>query len=245
MKSRTYLIRAIASAAICAMGLAATPAQAIIPVTDVAAIQVLLQQISAWSEQLRSMRSQLGQLQQTYTSMTGARGMEQVLRLSDAARNYLPPDWNALEASISGAAGAYPQLTAAVSAQAAANAILTPADLARFPVSLQGLLTNARQGVAGNQAVTRLAYAHSSDRFASLATLIDRIGATPDAKAIAELQGRIGAEQAMLTNDGIKLAALAQSATAEAAARELAIREQVIASHGAFATRFQPIPPAP
>jgi type IV secretion system protein VirB5 len=99
--------------------------------------------------------------------------------------------------------------------------------------------------VAGNQAVTRLAYAHSSDRFASLATLIERIGATPDAKAIAELQGRIGAEQAMLTNDGIKLAALAQSASAEAAARDLAVREQVIANHGAFASRFQPSPPAP
>lgn len=245
MKTRTYLIRSIAVAAICAMGLAAAPAQAIIPVTDVAAIQVLLQQISAWSEQLRSMRSQLGQLQQTYTSMTGVRGMEQVLKLSDAARNYLPPNWNALEASISGAASAYPTLAAAVRAQAAANAVLTPADLARLPPSLQGLITSARQGVAGDQAVTRLAYGHSSERFASLATLIDRIGSTPDAKAIAELQGRIGAEQAMLTNDGIKLAALAQSASAEAAARELAVREQVIANHGSFATRFQPTPPAP
>jgi len=245
MKTKTCIIRAIASATICALGLAAAPAQAIIPVTDVAAIQVLLQQISAWSEQLRSMRSQLSQLQQTYTSMTGLRGMEQVLPLSDAARNYLPPSWNALEASMAGAAGAYPQLAAAIRAQATANAVLTPADLARFSSSLQGLLTSARQGVAGNQAVTRLAYAHSSDRFASLATLIERIGATPDAKAIAELQGRIGAEQAMLTNDGIKLAALAQSASAEAAARELAVREQVIANHGSFGSRFQPSPPAP
>ena len=66
-----------------------------------------------------------------------------------------------------------------------------------------------------------------------------------DAKAIAELQGRIGAEQAMLANDGLKLAALAQTASAEAAARSLSVREQVVANHGSFAARFQPTPPAP
>jgi type IV secretion system protein VirB5 len=227
------------------MGLAAAPAHAIIPVIDIAAIQTLVQEITAWAEQLRGMQLQLTQMQQTYASMTGLRGMEQVLRVSTAARNYLPPDWSTLEASIAGAATAYPQIAAAVRAQSSANSVLTNADLERFSAPLQALLANQRQGAAGDQTLSRLAYATSSDRFTSLATLIDRIGATPDGKAIAELQGRIEAEQAMLANDGLKLAALAQSSTAEAAARALSVREQVVANHGSFAARFQPTPPAP
>lgn len=245
MRMSRFSIRLAAATALGSLLLAATPAQAIIPVTDVAALEALLQQISAWRQQLASMRAQVSQLQQTYSSMTGLRGMEQVLRLSDSARNYLPPDWSALEASIAGAANAYPQLAAAVRAQLGRNAVLSAADLARLPPTLQALLTDARQGIAGDQAVARLAYGHSSDRFSSLATLIDRIGATPDAKAIAELQGRIGAEQAMLTNDGIKLAALAQTADAETAARELRVREAIVAGHGSFESRLQPSPPAP
>ena len=104
MTKRKFVLRATASVTLCALGLASAPAQAMIPVIDVASLQTLLQQLTAWTEQLRGMQLQLTQLQQTYSSMTGLRGMEQVLRLSDAARNYLPPDWSALEASISGAA---------------------------------------------------------------------------------------------------------------------------------------------
>jgi type IV secretion system protein VirB5 len=232
----------VTMAALCAFGLAADPAQAAMPVVDIAAIRQLLQEVSAWQE-LRGMAQQITQLRQTYAAMTGPRGMEQLLPLSAAARNYLPPDWAALEATLSGARSTYTDLTAAVRAQVDTNAVLAPADLARFSAPLQALLAEERQAVAGGQAITRAAYARSSDRFVSLATLIDRIGATPDAKAIEELQGRIEAEQAMLTNEGLKLAAFAQIAAAECAARDLVRREQVIANHGAFATRFQPTPP--
>ena len=245
MKKSQRLIRAITAAVLCSLGLASSSVQALIPVVDLAALQALIQELVAWSEQLRSMESQLTQMKQTYASMTGVRGMDQLLRLSDATRNYLPPDWQVLESSLSGASAAYPQLAAAVHAQSGANAVLTDADVARFSVQLQAFLLTQRQAVAGSQAVSQLAYARSSDRFALLQTLIDRIGVTPDAKAIAELQGRIGAEQAMLANEELKLSALAQSGTAEASARALALREQIVANHGAFATRFQPTPPAP
>jgi type IV secretion system protein VirB5 len=228
-----------------AVALAATPAQAMIPVIDIGAITQLFMQVQSWTEQLRGMEQQLGQLQQSYSAITGLRGMDQLLRLSDTARNYLPTDWAALQASLSGTAASYPELTAAVRAQSSANAVLTAADVARFPPALQALLAADRQAVAGGQALNRIAYARSSDRFSSLATLIDKIGATPDAKAIEELQGRIQAEQAMLSNEGLKLSSLAQVTSSDASARELARREQVVANHGNFATRFQPHPPAP
>jgi len=191
------------------------------------------------------MQQQITQLQQTYAAMTGSRGMQQLLPISAAARNYLPPDWVTIEATLSGASSAYANLAAAVRMQLSANAVLTSADLARFSAPLQTLLETERQDVAGNQAFSRLAYAQSSDRFTSLQTLISTIGATPDAKSIEELQGRTQAELAMLTDEGLKLAALAQIAAAESAANDLVRREQIVANHGAFASRFQPTPPAP
>jgi len=229
----------------CALLLQAPSASAMIPVIDIAAVEQLLMQLNAWTEQLRGMEQQLGQLRESYGAITGLRGMGQLLPLTAAARNYLPPDWNTLAATLAGAAAGYPDIAAAVRTQSAANAVLAPPELARFSSTLQGMLAADRQAVAGGQALARLAYAHSSDRFSALGTFIDKIGATPDAKAIEELQGRIQAEQTMLANEGLKLTALAQIANSEAAAREQARREQVIANHGNFATRFQPAPPTP
>jgi len=75
--------------------------------------------------------------------------------------------------------------------------------------------------------------------------LIDRIGTAGDAKAIADLQGRIAAEQAMLANESVKLQTLAYSAEATRVSAEVARREAVIRGHGNFSTRFQPALPAP
>jgi type IV secretion system protein VirB5 len=219
-------------------------ANATMPVIDVAAITQLLQQIMAWDEQLQGMRAQLGQLRQTTSALTGGRGMEQLLRVTPAARNYLPNDWAGL-ANIAAAGAGDPALARIARAQKAANAILPAAAVARLPQPLQSLLAGERDAVAAGQTVTRAAYSRSSERFASLTTLIDQIRAAPDAKAIADLQGRIEAEQAMLTNESIKLAALAQITDSERAARELARREVVLQSHGAFGARFQPVPPVP
>ena len=218
---------------------------AAMPVVDIAAVQQLLREITAWNEQLQGMRLQLTQLQQTRAALTGPRGMDQVLPLTPAARNYLPSDWSGVSELIHGGAAADPALAAAARGQLATNAVLSAADLSRLPQVLQSLLANEREAVAAGQALTRAAYSRSSERFVSLTTLIDRIRATPDAKAIAELQGRIEAEEAMLANESVKLGALAQVTETERAARDLIRRESVIHSHGTFGSRFQPVPPVP
>lgn len=220
-------------------------ANAAMPVIDVAAIARLGQEVSAWDEQLQGMRLQLGQLQRTTSALTGSRGMDQLLRQTPAARNYLPADWAGLTAVTGGGGGVDPALARAARAQRDLNAILPAAALARLPPSLQSMLRGERDTIAATQAATRAAYAHSSERFASLSTLIDQIRATPDAKAIAELQSRIEAEQAMLANETAKLAALAQVTDAERGARDLMRRELALQSHGAFGSRFQPVPPVP
>lgn len=219
-------------------------ANATIPVIDVAAIGQLVKQLTAWNQQLQGMKQQLSQLQQTYAALTGPRGMDQLLPLTAAQRNYLPTNLTDL-ASVFAAAAADPSIARLAQMQLDANTILSPMELARLAPALRTALTGERQAVAAAQALTQTAYARSSDRFASLTTLISQIGAASDAKAIAELQGRIGAEQAMLANEAIKLAALAQVSDAERGARELVRRESVLQNHGAFASRFQPAPPVP
>ena len=51
-------------------------ARAGIPVIDVTAVANLIQQIMYWQQQISAMTNQLSQLQQTYNSMTGGRGMD-------------------------------------------------------------------------------------------------------------------------------------------------------------------------
>ena len=89
MKIRTSFV-----AAVVATGayLLATPAEAQFAVIDVAAVNQLVQQMNAWQQQLMSMRMQLLQLEQTRIALTGFRGMDKLLPLTSADRNYLPLD---------------------------------------------------------------------------------------------------------------------------------------------------------
>lgn len=220
-------------------------ANATVPVVDIAALQQLLQQMIAWQQQLRAMQSQLSQLQQTHQALTGGRGMERLLLQTAIDRNYLPPDLAGIGSAANGAAAGYRDLSNAIHDLSATAGRLTATDIERLPSQERSLLASARQTAAENQAVTQLAYAHSSGRFGQLSTLIDKIGATPDLKAIAELQGRIAAEQAMLANEGVKLQSYGYAVNAQRVALDAKTREEIVHGHGSFAARFQPVPPAP
>ena len=220
-------------------------ANATIPVIDLAALSQLLQQMNAWQQQLRGMQSQRTQLQQTNQALTGERGMAQLLLQSAAERNYLPTDLSQLGSLATGAGAGYAGLSNSIRVLSASAGSLSAADIARLPAQSRDLLATARLAAAENQAVTSLAYSRSSDRFSQLSTLISTIGATPDLKAIAELQGRIAAEQAMLANEAVKLQSYAYAADAQRGAIDAKTREEIVHGHGSFASRFQPTPPAP
>ncbi len=224
---------------------AIAPVYASIPVIDIAALQQLLQDTLSWQQQLRAMQSQLTQLQQTRTALTGSRGMERLLPQSAADRNYLPADWAALDGVARGTASGYADLSSRVRGIMKNNARLSDPELARLTNDARTLLVSARDAAATDEALTQVAYERSSARFASLGQLIDRIGGTGDVKAIAELQGRIAAEQAMLANEAVKLQSYGYAADAARAAADVSRREAVVHGHGSFASRFQPTPPAP
>ena len=242
MNKRAGVVAAVSAAVVIGLGVAPA-AHAQMAVIDVAAIKQLVAQINYWKQQIDSMKKELNQLQQTHAALTGPRGMQALLPLNDLQRNYLPKDWAGVAQVLAGQSAQYGALAQAVNATIAQRAVLDGGRLAALGKGERESLLEGRRTSAGLAVMTREAYAQAGARFASLAQLVQAIGTATDAKAIADLQGRIAAEQAMLENEQAKLALLAQMAEAEGQLRAQQTRELVVAGHGSFESRLRPVLP--
>jgi type IV secretion system protein VirB5 len=220
--------------------LAPRPAAAQWAVIDVQAIAQLIQQVQTLQQQLLVAQGQLQQARQSFTAMTGPRGMQSLL--GGINRNYLPTSSGQLAGVFQGSGGAYPALARDAQGAVSANAVLSPAQLATLAPADQAQIIATRRAAALRQSIAQQALANSSARFASLQTLIASIGTAQDQKAILDLQARISAELAMLANEQTKLQILAQALQAQEAANSARQRETALAEQGQFATRFRPSP---
>lgn len=221
--------------------LAAAPAaRAQWAVIDVQAVARLAQEVGVLQQELAAAQSELQQDRLTLQSMTGRRGMAQLL--SGTQRNYLPPDWGTTAALASGTTGTYSALATTVQQLIAAHAILSPAALAALAPDERARLIANRNRIAIGQALFRAALSNASGRFAALQSLIDTIPAATDQKGILDLQARMTAEEAMLQDERAKLATLAGAMRAQAQAAHQQAREAIVANHGQFDTRFRPTP---
>jgi len=209
-------------------------AQAQIPVTDVGAIFQLVTQVQTLAQQLQTAEQNLAQAQQEYQSITGSRGMQNLL--SGTNWNYLPSDWTTLQNTLNGAAGANGALGAGIQAAMTANAVLTTAQLAALSPEERAAVQAQRQAAAYRQALAQQALSTTSSRFASIQQLINAIPTATDQKGILDLQARIGAEQGMLATDQTKLQVLYQAAQANESATNQRTREQALASVGSLRT---------
>src|SRR5665213_2494567 len=72
-------------------------------VVDAPAIVQLIQEVQTAAQQLQTAKNQLQQATQTLQSMTGDRGMEQLL--SGTVRNYLPSNWTQVTGALQGSGG--------------------------------------------------------------------------------------------------------------------------------------------
>jgi type IV secretion system protein VirB5 len=209
-------------------------------VIDAPAIVQLVQEVQTLEQQLQTARNQLTQAKQALQTMTGDRGMQ--LLLSGTSRNYLPSNWSQLNSAMQGAGGAYPGLSSDVRHAIGANAILSPQQISTLSAASQQQIAAARQSSALRQALAQEALINASGRFASIQSLIAAIGTATDQKAILDLQARIGAELGMLQNEQTKLQILHQATEAQDSVNREQEREQIIAGHGRFESRFQPVP---
>ena len=220
---------------------AAQAARAQWAVIDVPAIAQLIQEVQTMQQQLATARSQLQSTQQALQAMTGNRGMQTLL--GGVTRNYLPADWTQITHALQGQSVAgYAVFSAEVRSSITANGVLSPQRLAMLSASDQRQIQAERQMSALRQTLTSEALANTSNRFASIQSLIAAISPAADQKAILDLQARISAELGMLQNEQTKVQVLYQATEAQEAANRQQAAERAIEDHGTFATRFQPVP---
>jgi type IV secretion system protein VirB5 len=223
-----------------ALTAAAPAAHAQLAVIDVASIAQLVKEVQNLEQALTVAREQLTEAQTQLRSMTGDRGMEQLL--AGTNRNYLPTDWQQLTAALNDTSPGYVSLSTGIQQARAEDTVLTPQQVGTLSPNAQQQLAADRGTTALLQAVSRQALANASSRFADLQQLINTIGKASDQKGILDLNARIAAEQAMLENEQTKLVVLVAAAEAQRWADEEQERERAIAGQGQFATRFQPKP---
>ena len=235
---RSLKIRMVAACFIAS--LAVTPvAWAQWAVVDAPAIVQLIQEVQTTAQQLQTARAQLLQAQQALQTMTGDRGMEQLL--GGTVRNYLPSNWTQVTGALQGSGG-FSALSTDVQSIVTANTVLSPQRLATLSPGGQQLIQNSRQWSAMQQALSHQALSNASNRFAAIQTLIAAISSATDQKGILDLQARISAELGMLQNEQTKLQVLNQATQAQESSLRQLSREQVVDGHGPFVARFQPVP---
>jgi type IV secretion system protein VirB5 len=193
-------------------------------VVDVGAIAQLLQQVQLIEQQVQTAENQLSQAQAQYQSMTGTRGMQNLL--SGINRNYLSANFSQLPT----------QLSSGIQSHVSVNAVLTPAQVASLSPAEQQQLANARGNAALLQTASQQAYANASARFSSIQQLISAIPSATDEKAALDLHARIAAEQGMLQNEHTKLTVLYQAAQAQEWARRQSASEQAVQGVGSMRT---------
>jgi type IV secretion system protein VirB5 len=208
-------------------------------VVDAPAIVQLIQEVQTTAQQLATAKDHLLQARQALQTMTGDRGMAQLL--SGTTRNYLPSDWTQVTGVLRGTGG-FGALSTDMQSVISANAVLSPQRLASLPSGGQQLIQSERQWSAMQQALSHQALSSASNRFASIQSLISAISSAADQKGILDLQARISAELGMLQNEQLKVQILNQSTQAQQASLRQQAREQVIDGHGSFNARFQPAP---
>lgn len=216
----------LSASCILAIGIAASSAAlAQIPVTDGASIANSVQQqvetMAKWKMQYDQMVSQIDQMKQQYAAVTGARGMGELFN-NPQLRDYLPQDWQGVYDSVK--SGGYAGLSGRAESIYDNNKVY---DACTGFASNEQRTNCEAQAVKGAQdkAFALDAYDAAKNRLSQIDQLMQQINQTQDPKAIAELQGRIAAEQAMIQNEQTKLQMYQMVAAAEDRLQEQRQRE--------------------
>ncbi|MCX2694516.1 hypothetical protein OO256_26595 [Pseudomonas sp. DCB_CB] len=198
------------------------------PVQEARQLLEFTQTVTQWQEELRAMdsqyselQSQTSQMQQTYNSMNGSRGMAS---LGQTDRNYLPSTLQGLQGGQAGlgtSANHYKDLAKIL--DIGTTGLSATSDAGRTFVGAQN--QNAL-----NQAASEQIYSQASNRFNALQVLMEKVNQAPQQKDVQDLQARLQAEQMMLQNDQAKLVALSQSQQSQRDVLDQQSREVIMKS---------------
>lgn len=209
---KTKLTRAAFAAVAFVGGAASSGAFAQMPVTitsDVPGTVFHIEQIAKYVEQIEQMKMEVQQLQLTYNSITGTRGIGQLFQNPQLAR-MLPSDWQNVYNSVS--EGGYSGISGSVKQ-------IIKEEQSRT----EGTVASGRQAVTDRQAQVAVydkamgeqAYTASIKRLDNIQGLMGQIDSSTDPKAIADLQARIEDEQAAIQNEQTKVQLMGQLQASE------------------------------
>jgi len=180
-----------------------------IPVFDGTRAADFVQQFTRMKEQLDTAKDQLAQAQRMYESVTGARGLGDVLR-NQNLREFLPEDLKSVYDSANG--GGFSGISGSI------KDILREEELTGSVADMRSSIEQrSRNTAATDKAIGLKAFEGAQQRLAQIERLMDEISMTQDQKAISELQARIQGEQAAIQNETTKLQMIAQLRSAEQA----------------------------
>jgi type IV secretion system protein VirB5 len=214
----------------------AAPARAGMPVIDAANLAQAIQEVLSWGQQLEGMARSYQQLENTYSSLTGPRGMQNLLYVPLATRNYLPTNGSQMTGVINGTSTAYPVLSSQVQTNIQSNAILTSQGVSGLSPQAQQYVLLSRQAAAALSMLSQQNQANASNNFSNVQTLIGALATTADTKASADFSGRIQSEQVMTQTNQIKTDALYQSVQAQQLQAAQLAREAAVKQQGAQST---------
>lgn len=195
--------------------LLSSPVIAQIPVTDSASIaqQVTnqVETVAKWKIQYDQMITQIDQLKQQYASVTGSRNLGQILNDAEL-RDYLPDDWQTVYDSVKHKG--YAGLSGTGLMVYDQNKVYDACQHLTITQQRMACETQAVKG-AQDKGFALDAYDKAKSRIDQIDQLMAKIDQTRDPKAIAELQGRLTAEQALIQNEQTKLQMYQMVANAE------------------------------
>ncbi|MDQ2736660.1 MAG: P-type DNA transfer protein VirB5 [Pseudomonadota bacterium] len=210
----------LARVALCAsMLFGATAANAGIPVIDVAALVQAVQEVMQSIEQITNQIRQIEQLQSQYQAITGARNLGDVMN-NPALQNYIPANATQLLGNVQ--SSGYSGLTDSART-------LRDAQMTYNCLNLSGSAqTQCQSGLAmpyQQKALMQDAMDAARGRIGQIQSLMQQINATPDAKAVAEIQARLDAENAMLQHQQTQINLARGMADADARIAESRAKE--------------------
>ncbi len=201
-----------------------------IPVLDVAGLVQAVQQVQTAYEQLTQLQNQLKQAERTYESMTGARGMTELLN-NPAARKFLPEDMQAILEATSELTDKYKAAGRLLKNNAWQDAAMEAAKH----------LSDQESSAATDLANSETTYNRAGERIEEYQDFVDQIDESTDPKAIQDLQARIQSEQVFLQNETVRLQSMQLAQQAKRDMQAVRSRERRINMTGSHTTDYSDV----
>jgi type IV secretion system protein VirB5 len=182
-----------------ALLIGAPAAHAGIPVIDVANLLQAVMEVINSVTQITNQVSQIRQLYAQYQAITGARNLGAILN-NPALQNYIPRDAVQIVRNIEGSG--YEGLNGAARAMRDAQMVYNCQDMQGAErTRCQAKLAHPYQ----TKAFLEGAMERAAGRTQQINALMDQLGGSADEKAALEIQGRIGAEAALLEHEATQI----------------------------------------